>query len=205
MDEVGCEQTVSHRNHEETPDVKLASSTARRMAAASLAAVAVVGATGCSAVNYQATTHQYSASDGVLQDIEDVKFRHLAFVGAAEGEAARAIGSVNNGGTEDAQVQIQADGETFSFTVPAGESVSLEHDEEFVLDAISAPPGGMHEITLSVDGTSEQVQASVLDGTLEEYREALPGEFDEASIEHLEHGPDTWGSGAAHHEDDGGH
>lgn len=185
--------------------MKLASSQARRMAAASLAAVAVVGATGCSAINYQATTHQYSGSDGIRHDIEDVKFRHLAFVGAAEGEPARAIGSVNNDGTDDAQVEIQADGETFSFTVPAGEIVSLEHDEEFVVDSISAAPGAMHEITLSVDGTAEQIEASVLDGTLEEYRQALPEEFDEAAIEHLEHGPDTWGSGAAHHEDDDGH
>lgn len=191
--------------YEETPDVKLASSQARRTAVASLAVVAAVGATGCSAINYQATTHQYSASDGIRHDIEDIKFRHLAFVGAAEGEPARAIGSVNNGGTEDAQVEIQADGETFSFTVPAGDTVSLEHDEDFVIDSIDAAPGSMHEITLSVDGTAEQISASVLDGTLEEYRQALPEEFDETTVDHLEHGPDTWGSGAAHHEDDDGH
>lgn len=185
--------------------MKLASSTTRRMAAASIAAAALVGATGCSAINEQATTIAYSASDGIIHDIGDVDFRHIAFIGAEEDGPARIIGSVSNGGSEDAQVEIEADGDSFSLTVPAGEAISLEHDEEFVVESIGSPPGSMHEVALSAEGTSETVEASVLDGTLDEYRELLPEEFDEASIEHLEHGPDTWGGGAAHHEDDGGH
>ncbi|GAA1173907.1 hypothetical protein [Nesterenkonia xinjiangensis] len=186
--------------------MKLAPSQVRRAATASLAAIAVIGVTGCSAVNYQATTHQYSGSDGVRAEIDDVKFRHIAFVGAEAGSPARAIGTVNNGGTEDVEIAISADGESHSFTVPAGDAVSLEHDEEFIIENFRGAPGDVHEITVSVDGEGKEVGASVLDGVLPEYRALLPDGYDEAVVEHLEHGPDTWGSGAAHHDpDDDGH
>ncbi|MDS2171084.1 MULTISPECIES: hypothetical protein [unclassified Nesterenkonia] len=186
--------------------MKLAPSQVRRAAAASLAAVAVIGVTGCSAINYQATTHQYSGSDGVRVDIDDVKFRHIAFVGAEEGGPARAIGTVNNGGVEDVEVEISADGQSHSFTVPAGQAVSLENDEEFIVEGFSGAPGSIHDVTLTVDGDTEDIGATVLDGVLPEYRALLPDGYDEAVVEHLEHGPDTWGSGAAHHDpDDDGH
>lgn len=183
--------------------MKHAPSAARRTAAASIAVVAAVGMTGCSAANYMATTHEYSASDGVKTDLEQVKFRHVALVTDAEGNPARVIGAVANGGTEDAEVGIDVDGETFEFTVPAGDSVSLEHDEEFIVPAAEAGPGSFHEISVEVDGAAQQLVVSVLDGVLKEYRDLLPDGFDESTTEHLEHGPDTWGSGAAHHEDEG--
>ncbi|MCH8564003.1 hypothetical protein LSI54_11670 [Nesterenkonia sp. AY15] len=176
------------------------------MAAVSVAAAALLGASGCSAVNYQATTQQYAASDGTRADVEDVKFRHMAFITDEAGNPARAMGSIINTGTEDAEVEVTADGETFSTTVPAGEKISLELDEELVVESFQGEPGAMHEITVSVDGESKQILASVFDGVLPEYRHLLPDGFDESMAEHLVHGPDTWGSGAAHHdEDDAGH
>ncbi|GAB3192711.1 hypothetical protein [Nesterenkonia suensis] len=185
--------------------MKLAPSQVRRAAATSMAALAVIGITGCSAINYQATTHQYSGSDGVRADIDDVKFRHIAFVGAEEGAPARAIGTVNNGGTADVEIALDVDGQSHSFTVPAGEAVSLEHDEEFIVEGFGGAPGDMHEITISADGESLEIAASVLDGVLPEYRALLPNGYDESMVDHLEHGPDTWGSGAAHHDADDGH
>ncbi|MDO5493847.1 MAG: hypothetical protein Q4F53_09605 [Nesterenkonia sp.] len=182
--------------------MKPVTTASRRIAAATIAAAAVVGMSGCSAANYMATTHSYSASDGVKTDVEQVKFRHMALVTDAEGNPARVIGSVDNGGTEDAQVTIEVDGDSFEFDVPPGEEVSLEHDEEFVVESLEAAPGAFHEITVDVDDSAQELRVSVLDGVLEEYRELIPEGYDDSTTDHLEHGPDTWGSGAAHHEDD---
>ncbi|GAA1816207.1 hypothetical protein [Nesterenkonia flava] len=204
----------------------------RRAAAATLVAAGLL-ATGCSAINYQATTHQYSASDGVRfetgEGMGDVKFRHIAFVAAEEGAPARLIGSISNGvphnlqgidsTAEDAEIEISVEGETFSLTLEPGESVSLEHDEEFVVPAIGAAPGTMQELEITVNGeqlTKERdggeeipLAAPVLDGGLAEYRALVPDADDEtldSMTEHLEHGPDTWGGGAAHYDpESGGH
>jgi hypothetical protein len=71
-----------------------------------------------------------------------------------------------------------------------------------VVESFQGEPGTMHGITVSVDGESKPIMASVFDGVLPEYRDLLPDGFDESMTEHLVHGPDTWGSGAAHHDPD---
>ena len=186
--------------------MKFSADKTRRLAAVSVAAAALLGASGCSAVNYQATTQQYSASDGTRAEIENVQFRHMAFITDEAGNPARAMGSIINSGTEDVEVELDVDGESFAATLPAGEKVSLELDEELVVESFQGDPGDMHEITVSVDGETKQVLASVFDGVLPEYRHLLPDGYDESMTEHLVHGPDTWGSGAAHHDpDDAGH
>src|SRR5699024_5509802 len=106
------------------------------------------------------------------------------------------------------------EGETLNLQLQPGETASLEHDEELIVSSIGAPPGSMQEVSATVtaqtdDGTESDEathNAPVLDGTLAEYRDLLPDGFDESMAEHLEHGPDTYGGGAAHHgPDDEGH
>lgn len=186
----------------------------RRAAAVALTVAALV-ATGCSAINYQATTHQYSASDGVRFDVDDVKLRHISLVSAEEGGPGRLIGLISYGTAlttaeveeaDPAEVELQIEGETFDFTLAPGEAVNLEHDEELIVPAVGAAPGSMQQVNVSVNGEQGEFNATVLDGALQEYRALLPEEFDESVVEHLEHGPDTWGSGAAHYDaDDDGH
>lgn len=189
--------------------MKIRPAEARRTTAAAVL-IAGLAATGCSAINYQATTHEYSASDGVIRELDDVKLRHIMFVAADEGEPARMVGLVNNSGSEAAEVEFTVEGDTLDFQVEPNESVNLEHEEELVVSSIGAAPGSMQEVTVSVsaDGSAaseETFGATVLDGTLPEYRELLPEGFEDSMTEHLEHGPDTYGGGAAHHdpEDDG--
>lgn len=182
---------------------------ARRTAAAAVL-IAGLAVTGCSAINYQATTHEYSASDGVIFEAEDVKLRHIMFVAAEENAPARMLGSVSNSGTADAEVEFTVEGESFDFQLEPGETVNMENDEEIVVSSIGAAPGSMQElsVSLSVDGAAseETLRATVLDGTIEEYRDLLPDGFDESMVEHLEHGPDTYGGGAAHFDpEDAGH
>lgn len=185
--------------------MKTRSTEARRTAVAATL-IAGLAATGCTAINYQATTHPYSASDGVKTEIEDVKLRHLMFVASEQDGPARMTGLVHNDGTGEAEVEIAVEGETFSIDVEPGEAVNLEHDEELIVSSIGVAPGSMQEITVSVTGETgsgeETFGATVNDGTLEEYRDLLPDGFDASMVEHLEHGPDTWGSGAAHYDPD---
>ncbi|WP_147103478.1 hypothetical protein [Nesterenkonia populi] len=173
----------------------------RRAAVGFAAAAAVISTAGCSAINYQATTHQYSASDGVRADIGEVQFRHIMLVANEEGGDARLLGSVNNRSSEDVSIEIEATGESLSFDLEPGEMANLEHDGEHIVSSVEVPPGGMQPATLSVNGEAQDVEATVHDGALEEYRayaEDLDG-FDMASsVGHLDHCPVTWGSGAAH-------
>ncbi|MGJ9374421.1 hypothetical protein [Nesterenkonia sp. CF4.4] len=182
--------------------MKFSADTARRTAAASLAAAALLGATGCSFTNLQATTLEYSASDGTSTEFNEVKFRHIAYVTSGVDSPARLIGSVSNTGLEDAEVEISSATETFALTVPSRTVVSLENDEELIADSFEGMPGEMYEVTLSVDGETEMLDAAVFDGVLPEYRDLVPGGADESVTDHLEHGPDTYGSGAAHHDPD---
>ena len=189
--------------------MSIRSTEARRRAAAAIL-IAGLAATGCSAVNYQATTHQYSASDGVKTEIHDVKLRHIMFVAAEEDAPARMTGLISNSSEGDAEVEITVEGTSFDVQLEPGEAVNLEHDEELVVDSIGAAPGSMQEVTVSAStetGSSEETfGATVLDGALDEYRHLLPDGFDASMVDHLEHGPDTWGSGAAHFDpDDAGH
>ena len=181
--------------------MKFAADKARRPALATLAAAAILGATGCSAVNYQATTNQYDPSNGVGVEIEDVKYADIILLTTEEGESARAIGSIINTdyGSEAtaADVEISVDGESFSTTLEPGERVSLEHDEEFIVDGFDGDIGGFHDVEYTVDGETQTVPTTVLDGTLKEYREALLQDFDSEDIAHLEDCTATHGGGAA--------
>lgn len=183
--------------------MKIRAIKARRTAAASIL-IAGLAVTGCTAINYQATTHEYSASDGAMTDLAGVDLNQIMFVAEGEGSPARMIGAVNNGSGSDAEVEITVEGETLNLDVPAGETVSLEHDEELIVSSIGSAPGSMQEVEVSVSGEADSaqdsLQATVLDGTLERYRDLVPGGFDPSAVEHLEHGPDTWGSGAAHYD-----
>lgn len=190
--------------------MKIRPTEARRTTAAAVL-IAGLAVTGCSAINYQATTHEYSASDGVITEVENVKLRHIMFVAADEGEPARMVGLVNNGDSGDAEVEFTVEGETVDLQLEPNESVNLEHDEEVVVSSIGAAPGSMQEVTVSVsiDGgtaSEETFGATVMDGSLAEYRDLLPDGFDDSMTDHLEHGPDTYGGGAAHFDpEDEGH
>ena len=102
-------------------------------------------------------------------------------------------------------MEISAAGDTFPFSLSSGEAINLQNDDELIVSSIQAAPGAMQDVTISINGTEETVGATVLDGGIAEYRALLPDGFDESTVEHLEHGPDTYGGGAAHHDPDAAH
>lgn len=165
--------------------------TARNAAVAGLAAVALLGATGCSAINPQATTIQYAPSDGVVANVGEAELRNIALVTSEPNAEARYIGTIAADTSEqDLDVSITVAGTETQFTVPAGESLTLEDPaNERIIPDSGGFPGGMVEATVEVTGggetATEQVDITILDGTLPEYRPFVPGGADPATIEHL--------------------
>lgn len=159
----------------------------QRAVLAGAAVLALMGVTGCSAANEQATTRHYSASDGVHATVGPVELRNVLLISGGSAEEARMLGAVFNNSSSAVQVTLEGDsGASAQVTVPANGMVSLEDDENEALFATTgAEPGAQAPITVEVNSESAEIQAPVLNGSLPEYREYLPGGFDEKSIEHL--------------------
>jgi hypothetical protein len=168
--------------------VKFAASkaTARNTAVVGLATVALLGATGCSAINQQATTLQYAPSDGIVANVGDVELRNLALVTKAPNSESRYIGSLASSTGEPLEVSITVNGTETMFSVPANENLKLEEEANAqVIPNSGGFPGSLVDATVEVNGTSEVVGVTVLDGTLPEYRPFVPGGADPAGAEHL--------------------
>ena len=160
--------------------------TRRRLAAVGLATAALLGATGCSAINPQATTIEYAPSDGIIATVGEAEVRNLLLVSGESEAEGRYIGSVANSSEEPIEVSLTVNGTTTRVSVPGGEVLSLETSEnEHVIPSTGTFPGGMAQGTIEVDGQSQDVQIPVLDGTLPEYREFVPGGADDSATEHL--------------------
>lgn len=163
--------------------------TARNAAVAGLAAVALLGATGCSAINQQATTLQYAPSDGIVANVGDAELRNVALITSGPDAEARYIGTIAaDTSAENLEVSITVAGTETKFSVPAGESLKLEDPANAqVIPSSGGFPGGMVEATVEVTGgtVTEQVDVTILDGTLPEYRPFVPGGADANADAHL--------------------
>lgn len=159
----------------------------RRAASAAAIAVLAVGLTGCSAVNQQATTLHYAASDGIIFDVADVHVRNLMLVTNSAKEEARAIGSLVNDTESAKSLELTVDGNSVTIDVPAKTSVKLEDDaNKVVLPSAGGEPGDHADATVTVGGQSAQESVPVVNGALEEYRPYLPGGYDDSTVTHLE-------------------
>lgn len=159
----------------------------QRGALMGVAGLALLGATGCSATNLQATTLQYNASDGVHATVGPVEVRNIMLISNGAEEEARVLGSLYNDTDSDVQVTLQSeDGSSVELTVPADNRLSLEEDEnEAVFASAGEDPGALVPVTIQVNSDTTEVRVPVLNGALPEYREFVPGGFDEAALEHL--------------------
>ena len=68
----------------------------RRAVAAAALAVLALGVTSCGAINEQATTFQYAASDGIVLNVADLEVRNMLIVTKSATDKARLLGSVVN-------------------------------------------------------------------------------------------------------------
>jgi hypothetical protein len=158
----------------------------RRVVAAAALAMLSLGVTSCGAINEQATTFQYAASDGIVLSVGDLDVRNLMLVTKSATDKARLIGSLVNDTDAAQSLDVTLSTGSVSINVPAKSVVNLEKSENAkTLPSAGVLPGAHAEATLAVGSGSEDIGIPVVDGTLEEYREFVPGGFDGKSLEHL--------------------
>lgn len=178
----------------------------RRNIFAGLALAAIVGTTGCSAVNPQATTFEYAPSDGTQTtvvadensdaDADVVDFVNIAVItDSADDENGRLIGTIHNKTSSSETVDLQINNESFNFSLDSNEILKLE-DEQINVANVGTEPGELASGVASAFGNSNEFHVSILPPSLEEYREIYPGDVDTEQLEHL------YEFQGAHHQDD---
>ena len=164
--------------------------TVRRTAVVGLAAAALLGATGCSAINQQATTLQYAPSDGVVENVGDAELRNVALVTSGADAEARYIGTLASATGEPLEVSITVDGTTTRFSIPGDDTLELEDPaNEQVIPSAGAAPGEIVDAAVDAGGESQTVGITVLNGTLDEYKPFVPGGADATVDAHLSETP----------------
>lgn len=159
----------------------------RRAVAAAALAVIALGATGCGAINQQATTIQYAASDGIVFDVADLKVRNLLLVTGSATEPARALGTIVNNTDAAKTLKLTVGSETASIEVPAKTSLKLEDNaNKVVFPTATAEPGADADAVAAVGTASEEVAIPIVNGALKEYRQYLPAGYDPTTTDHLQ-------------------
>ena len=120
---------------------------------------------GCSAVNEQATTRQYSASDGVVTSVGPVDVRNMLIVAEDAKSSGRVLGTVVNTSDSPVQLSLSAASGSATVTIPADGQIRFEDEENATnLEAAGAEPGALAPVTLRVNSESSEVGVPVLDG-----------------------------------------
>lgn len=151
----------------------------KHFAVLATSAVILLGSTGCSAINAQATTKEYAASDGIGSDIGPVKLRNFMILSNGEDEPGRLVGTAVNDSDSPVRLTVEgAEGEA-QVMVPANGEVRFEEQDDAAaqLQRTGAMPGSLSEVTVLVNTEEATVQVPVLDGALPEYRELIPGGY----------------------------
>lgn len=140
-------------------------------------AVVLLGSTGCSAINAQATTKEYAASDGIGSDVGPVKLRNFLILSNGEDEPGRLVGTAVNVSDSPVRLTVAGSEGEARVTVPAKGEIRFEEQDEAAvqLPRTGAIPGSLSEVRVLVNTQEATVHVPVLDGSLEEYRELVPG------------------------------
>lgn len=153
----------------------------RLIASFALGALVVLGTTGCAMLSTQATSLQYSASDGVnIPDSGPLQVRNVLIVSDEEGADGVLVAAIVNATTESHTLTIEYGEDsknTETIRVPANTTVSLgtEETEALPLEGIDTKPGAnLPMFFQSGDSDGVLFDVPVLDGALDYYGDLLP-------------------------------
>lgn len=150
----------------------------RLVASIAVGAALTLGATGCSLVAPQATTIQYSASDGVnVPDSGPIDVRNAMVIADDEGTNGNFIAAFVNPTLEDQTVIFGFGTASAELVIEAGDTLSLGVDgnDPILLEGIDTPPGAQLSMSFqSGDGEGVTIDVPVLDGSLPYYEEYVP-------------------------------
>lgn len=154
-------------------------------AALAVAAIALVlPVSGCASLlsPHQTAEYQYNGGDGAWGTVGDVEVRGLLLIMDESGEGpAQLFFTLINKGDAPAEVSVEVAGQTFTETVPAGEtfvqdpeSSASSTDEPIIVDSLQAEPGDLVDITVSTGGQEKTIQTQLLSDVLPYYEEYVP-------------------------------
>ena len=153
----------------------------RRAVAAAALAMLALGVTSCGAINEQATTFQYAASDGIVLNVAELEVRNMLIVTKSANDEARLLGSLINNTATDQTLDLKLATGSVSIKVPAKSVVALEQDaNKTLLPATGVMPGTRPLQRSALEVPPDDIGIPVVDGTLAEYRQFVPGGFDES-------------------------
>jgi hypothetical protein len=152
--------------------------TPRLAAAVAVGLTVALGATGCSIMAPQATTIEYSASDGVnVPASGPLKVRNALIVADEAGTAGNLLAAIVNETAKSETLNVGFAGRVLTVQVPANSVLSLgaEGATPLLIDGLGATPG--HNVELSFqsgDGEGVELYVPVLDGMLPQYAPFAP-------------------------------
>lgn len=171
------------------------------LAAAALS-LGLVTVTGCGYITPQQTTHQYTASDGVLADLGPLQLRNFLIVSAGEDRPGRLLGAVYNSSSQDVKLTVNgAEGSQTEVSVKANSHTLLnESTDEALLSTSGGIAGSLVPVKITESGTNvnKTIDVPVLDGTLEEYKNYVPGGGEPAGTSSPKPSPSTSTAAADH-------
>ncbi len=152
--------------------------TSRLVAAVAVGLAVALGSTGCSMISPQATTIEYSPSDGVNVPSSGPLLVRNAFIVADEsGSTGNFIAAIINDTDSTETLNMGLNGQRATVTVPARTVVSLGVDgvEPLLIQGLDSAPGTDVSVAFqSGDGEGVEFSVPVLDGTLPEYAPFVP-------------------------------
>jgi hypothetical protein len=154
---------------------------ARHAASIALAALLVLGTSGCTLSAVQGTLVQYQPSDGTAADIGNLKLRNVIGLTENGDDISLLMTVINSGDTElDVNFQyVDADGEKqdIPLVVPANSSVHVGAggDTEVVLRNVGAVLGSLVAVYVYNGEEGKELQVPTLDGSIAAYSDLLPG------------------------------
>lgn len=154
-----------------------ASSRVQRASLVAAVGLGLLSVTGCSYINQQTTTMQYSPSDGVRSDIGNIELRNMIVVSNGKDQPGRVIGAIFNTAATDSTVTISgAAGSQTQVQVKAKSSSYLTMDSNAsVLSTVTGLPGTLENLKFTVQGGgSTELKVPVMDGSLQEYKQYIP-------------------------------
>ncbi|MCC3280255.1 hypothetical protein LJ754_13960 [Arthrobacter sp. zg-Y40] len=148
----------------------------RRAAAAGVIALGMLGTAGCSAVNEQATTREYSPSDGIVENVGDLQLRNLLVVSNGNGDPGRLIGTVLNDSSNSQSFTLAVGGSTLTWNLPAGDKVVFEEEspERVTVSAVEVPAGDGIDAQLQMGAEKTGLNIPVVNGDQPFYQQYLP-------------------------------
>jgi len=150
-----------------------------QQAVAAGAVLVMLAVSGCNFIVEQSTTAPYAPSDGIVKDLGPVLLRNVLIVGSDDETAGRLIGTVVNTSDQPVDLSIEAGGASTSVTVDGQGEVRLEDEtaDDATLEGLDEVPGSMIAVDFRIESEDATFNVPVLDGTLPEYRQYVPGGY----------------------------